>query len=72
MSGWVVLTNFGCDEVFMKSLRLRGVAGNVKLRGKREKLLTCGCCTVQDFRWGERIRQAKREIATAQAPSKAD
>ncbi len=56
----------------MKSLRLRGVAGNVKLRGKREKLLTCGCCTVQDFRWGERIRQAKREIATAQAPSKAD
>jgi hypothetical protein len=54
----------------MKSLRLRGVAGNVKLRGKREKQLSCGCCTVQDFRWGERVREAMREVVAAKEFSK--
>lgn len=25
-------------------------AGNAKLRGKKHKLLHCGCCVAQDFR----------------------
>lgn len=46
----------------MRSLYLRGVAGNAKLRGKRIKLMSCGCCVVQDFRLSERVKQSKREV----------
>lgn len=46
----------------MKSLHLRGIAGNCKLRGKKIKLLTCKCCEVQNFTEEERIKEAKKEI----------
>lgn len=43
----------------MRSLHLRGVAGNAKLR---VKLLSCRCCCVQDLRPEEFERQVRREI----------
>lgn len=46
----------------MKSVPIRNFAGQAKLRGKKGKLLSCGCCFVQDFRWDERIKQAVKEI----------
>lgn len=46
----------------MRSLHLRGVAGNAKLRGKRIKLLSCRCCCVQDLRPEEFERQVRREL----------
>lgn len=45
----------------MKSISIRDFA-QVKMRGKKYKKLPCGCCEVQDFRWRERIKQAKKEI----------
>jgi hypothetical protein len=35
---------------------------NYKLRGKREKLLSCGCCVLQNFTKDERWKEAKAEI----------
>lgn len=34
----------------MKSMRRGGIAGNVKLRGKLSKTLSCRCCDVQNFK----------------------
>lgn len=39
--------------------------GNLNMRGKRTKLLRCGCCTAMDLRHEARVRSAKREIARA-------
>lgn len=46
----------------MKSMRLGGVAGNVKLKGKLERLLSCKCCVLVNLKRGELIKQQKREI----------
>ncbi len=46
----------------MKSLHRKGIAGNVKLRGKKFLMLRCKCCWVQDFRQREIDRQTKREL----------
>lgn len=46
----------------MKSLHLRNIAGNVNLKGKKYKLLSCKCCMVQDFRDREQTKQAKKEM----------
>lgn len=51
----------------MKSLHLRGVAGNCKLKGKKTKMLSCGCCDVQNWKWRERLKEAQREIKDAKA-----
>ena len=45
----------------MKSISIRDFA-QVNLKGKRTKRLSCGCCEVQNFKWKERIKQAKKEI----------
>lgn len=37
-------------------------AGNVKMRGKKHKLLHCGCCVASDFRDGETEKYAKQQI----------
>lgn len=37
-------------------------AGNYNLRGKREKLMRCGCCTVTDLRPKLREREARKEM----------
>jgi len=39
-----------------------GNAGNVKLKGKKSKVLQCGCCLAQDFRLRELIRGKQNEI----------
>lgn len=44
----------------MKSFN--GNAGNVKLKGKKSKVLQCGCCLAQDFRLRELIRGKQNEI----------
>ncbi len=46
----------------MKSLHLRNIAGNINLKGKKYKLLSCKCCVVQDFRYREKVKEAKKEI----------
>lgn len=45
----------------MKSLR-GGLVGNCKLNGKLSKMLSCGCCDVQNWTWRERIKEANKEI----------
>lgn len=40
-------------------------AGNVNLRGKRERLLLCRCCTVTDLRTQCKEREFKREVYDA-------
>lgn len=49
----------------MRSLHIRGVAGNAKLRGKHELLLACGCCVVRDLRPKERSREIARQLKQA-------
>jgi hypothetical protein len=34
----------------VKSLSIRNVAGQHKLRGKKTKNLSCGCCTITNFK----------------------
>jgi hypothetical protein len=34
----------------MKSIHRGGIGGNVKLRGKLGKMLSCGCCDVWNFK----------------------
>ncbi|HET8687945.1 MAG TPA: hypothetical protein VFM18_15000 [Methanosarcina sp.] len=46
----------------MKSLRLRNIAGQVKLKGKKEKVLSCKCCVLVDFRHDERCKELDDEI----------
>lgn len=36
--------------------------GNVKLRGKRTALLSCGCCVMFNAKWQLRVKQADKEI----------
>ena len=47
----------------MKSIHHGTAAANSKLRGKREKVLSCGCCVLQNFTERERIKEADAEIA---------
>lgn len=47
----------------MKSLhRSDGTVGNVKLNGKHEKVLSCKCCAMTNFKWSERIKEAMAEV----------
>ena len=46
----------------MRSMSIRGVAGNAKLRGKKSHALSCGCCDLYDFRWEQRWKDAANEI----------
>jgi len=47
----------------MKSLRHRGgIAGDIKLNGKRELALGCGCCVVQNLKHDFEVRRAENEI----------
>lgn len=36
--------------------------GNIKLRGKKSRLLSCGCCVAQNFKDKEREKEAAQEI----------
>lgn len=40
---------------------MRGL-GNVKMRGKKFRVLRCGCCVAEDFRDSERWREASNDI----------
>lgn len=48
----------------MKSPVAHG-AGNINLKGKKYKLLRCGCCEVIDFREDYKKYIAKKEIQNA-------
>lgn len=44
----------------MKSLP--GNIGNVKMNGKKHKLLSCGCCECQDFRDKYNMELMRKDI----------
>jgi len=46
----------------MKSIYHGTAAANSKLRGKKTKRLSCGCCDLFNPKWDERIKEAKKEI----------
>jgi type I restriction-modification system DNA methylase subunit len=46
----------------MKSPVFGAKAGNIKMRGKKTKLLSCLCCGMIDCRWEQRFKEAKKEI----------
>ncbi len=46
----------------MKSIHHGKAGANAKLKGKRTAQLSCGCCVLQNFKWGEKIKEAKKEI----------
>lgn len=46
----------------MRSLSIRGVAGNAKLRGKKVKLCRCGCCVITNFKNEEVKKEKLNEI----------
>jgi hypothetical protein len=46
----------------MKSLHIGNVAGQIDLKGKKYKLLSCKCCVLQNFKVRERNREAKKEM----------
>lgn len=49
----------------MKSPVAWNNAGNHNLKGKKYKLLSCGCCEVQDYRDWERDKRHTKEIQNA-------
>ncbi len=52
----------------MKSRRRGGIAGNVKLRGKLGKMLSCGCCDVQNFKPKYFWKLAEKELKGPREP----
>jgi hypothetical protein len=46
----------------MKSPVFGARAGNVKMRGKKTKLMSCLCCCMIDCRWEQRIKEAQKEM----------
>lgn len=49
----------------MKSIHHGKAAANLKLRGKLTQKLICGCCVMRNFKWQERMKEAKSEITKA-------
>jgi hypothetical protein len=46
----------------MKSMSRGGIAGNAKLRGKREVTLSCRCCNLINLKVDYNVSQQKKEI----------
>ena len=46
----------------MKSPVFGAKAGNVKMRGKKTRLMSCKCCMMMDFREECRKKEAEEEI----------
>lgn len=44
-------------------MKSRWDAGQFKLRGKKTRMLTCKCCTIEDFRDDYMDKQAEKEIS---------
>lgn len=49
----------------MKSLHRGNIAGNAKLRGKKTRMLSCKCCTVENFKQECREKELEKEIKDA-------
>jgi hypothetical protein len=47
---------------------LAGRMGNVNLRGKKHKVMSCGCCICTDLRDKYREIEARKDIAEATTP----
>lgn len=52
----------------MKSLGHKRGGGSINLRGKRERRLSCGCCTLVDKRQQIQEREAMRAIQDNRLP----
>lgn len=48
----------------MKSIHHGTAGANAKLRGKLQRMLSCGCCVMQNFRPRERWKEAQKEITS--------
>jgi hypothetical protein len=46
----------------MKSIHHGKAGANAKLRGKLTKLLSCGCCMMQNFKHSYLVKCKKQEI----------
>ena len=46
----------------MKSLSRQGIAGNIKLNGKKSRVLSCKCCDVFNFKEDYSNSLAEKEI----------
>lgn len=46
----------------MKSLHIGNVAGQIDLKGKKYKLLSCKCCVLQNLKDKEHSKEAKKEM----------
>lgn len=42
--------------------RRNGIGGNVKLRGKKTQLMSCGCCVALNIKEEVRIKEKKQEV----------
>ena len=46
----------------MKSIHHGKAGANAKLKGRKTALLSCRCCMLINFRYDERVKQAKNDI----------
>ena len=49
----------------MKSLWHKGPGGNFNLKGKREVLCTCGCCSMVNPKYKIRQKEDQKEVRLA-------
>lgn len=49
----------------MKSSSSGGAAGNIKMRGKKTRMYSCGCCDAVNFKWDYRKKMDNKEIREA-------
>jgi hypothetical protein len=53
----------------MKSMSQGGIAGNVKLRGKLSKTLSCRCCDLRNFKPAYFKKLAEHEMKNSRSDS---
>ena len=58
------------EGILGKSVPIRNFAGQAKLRGKKEKLLSCGCCVVVNFKDLVEEARCNKEIEQFKKDSK--
>lgn len=57
----------------MKSIHRGNIGGNIKLRGKLSRMLSCRCCDAYNFKPGYFRKLAEKEAKNSKSdPSRAD
>jgi hypothetical protein len=46
----------------LKSIHHGKTGANAKLKGKLTHSLSCGCCTMQNFKWKEKLKEMNKDI----------